>query len=513
MKAIAVLFAARLAPAAFEPLADGRDAVALAVGKARSFPDVAELVILADDRFVAAPSLGPVRVERAGSWDRRSTLDRLASLSDGYDLVYFAWADCPLLDPDLAGALRDRHLRFAAEYTFADGWPYGFAPELLAPTTAAALAYLAGEDRGRVERDLLFSVVQKDINSFDIETEISPVDLRLHRLALTADSRRNLLVLRNLAAAGLSAASDAERVLAERPELLRPLPAFYSIQVSGGCPQSCELCPYPRFSPAQGGKGVLERRDELDPAVFERLLDDIVAFSGDAVIDLSLWGEPSLHSRIRDLLVAVLRRPELSLIVETSGVGWTPDVVEFVAQAAAEAALRTNGMAPVSWIVSLDAEDPERYARYRGEGYAEARAFAERLIGLFPKDSYVQALRIKDGEDDLERFYRAWKAKTPNVIIQKHDDFCGFLPSLKATDLSPVKRFPCRHLMRDVSILIDGTVPLCREDIGRTVVWGNAFREPLADIWARGAARYAAHCVQSYPDLCGNCDEYYTYNF
>jgi spiro-SPASM protein len=513
MKAIAVLFAGRLAPAAFEPLADGRDAVTHAVSVARTFPGVVEVVLLADERFSAAPSLGPVRVERSASWDRRSVLDRLAALSDGCDLLYYAWADCPFLDPVLAAAVKDRHLRFAAEYSFADGWPYGFAPELLAPSTAAALAYLAGEDHGRVERDLLFSVVQKDINSFDIETEISPADLRLHRLSLTADSKRNLALLRDLSAAGLSAASDAERVLSARPDLLRTLPAFYSIQVSGGCPQACGLCPYPRISLERTGKGVLERRDEMDVHRFERLLDDIVAFSGDAVIDISLWGEPALHSRIRDLIEAVFRRPELSLVVETSGIGWKPGILEAVAEAAAAARARMNGMAPVSWIVSLDAEDPARYASCRGEGYAEARSTADRLISLFPKDAYVQALRVKDGEDDLERFYRSWKAKKTNVIVQKHDDFCGYLPALKATDLSPVRRFPCRHLMRDLSVLIDGTVPVCREDLGLSDVWGNAFTEPLAEIWARGAERYAAHCAGTYPGICGNCDEYYTYNF
>jgi len=132
---------------------------------------------------------------------------------------------------------------------------------------------------------------------------------------------------------------------------------------------------------------------------------------------------------------------------------------------------------------------------------------------LFPGDAYVQAVRIKDGEDDLERFYRAWKTRTPNVIVQKHDDFCGCLPVLKATDLSPVKRFPCRHLMRDLSILIDGAVPFCREDARGGESWGNAFEESLEAIWARGAARYAEHCAGRYPDLCENCDEYYTYNF
>lgn len=513
MSAIAVLFAGRLSPSALVPLSDGRDALTTAVARARAFPGVGEVALLAEEGFAAAASLGPVRVETAARWGKRSLLDRLAALSEGADLTYFAWADCPLLDPELAGAMRDRHLRYAAEYTFADGWPYGFAPELLSPTTAATLAYLAGDDEGRVERDLLFSVLQKDINSFDLETEISPTDLRMHRLTLAADSRRNLLLLRGLAAAGLAKAADAERVLAGRPDLLRPLPAFYSVQVSGGCPQECALCPYPRASRARTGKGPLERRDEMAVADFVRLLDAAAAFSGDAVIDLSLWGDCSLHSRAGELLGAALDRPELSLIVETCGVGWKDGVVEAVAAKAAAAAPRLNGQAPVSWIVSLDAEDPARYAELRGQGYAEARAFAEKLIALFPADAYVQALRVADGEDDLERFYRAWKAKTPNVIVQKHDDFCGFLPPRKATDLSPVKRFPCRHLMRDVSVLIDGTVAVCREDLGLTEVWGNAFTDSLEAIWAKGRDRYAAHCAGAYPGICGSCDEYYTYNF
>jgi len=513
MKALAVLFAGRLSPDAFEPFAGGLDAVSLAVSRARSFPDVSEVVLLADDSFVPASRLGQVRVERASAWGKRGLLDRLAVLSEGFDFVYYAWADCPLLDPALAGAIRDRHLRFAAEYSFADGWPYGLAPELLCPTTIAALAYLAGDDQGRVERDLLFSVVQKDINSFDIETEISPVDLRNHRLMLAADSRRNRLLARSLFEAGLTDAASAERVLSERAELLRPLPAFYSVQVSGGCPQECALCPYPKLSLEKTGKAAGSRRDRMEPARFEKLLDDIAAFSGDAVIDLSLWGELSLHEEAERLIRAVLDRPALSLIVETSGIGWKSGLAEAAAEAAAAAAPRANGMAPVSWIVSLDAEDPARYAELRGAGYAEARAFAERLIALFPADAYVQALRVKDGEDDLEKFYRAWKAKTPNVIVQKHDDFCGYLPVLKATDLSPVRRFPCRHLMRDISVLIDGTVPFCREGLSGSECWGNVFEEPLSSIWERGKARYAAHCGGTYPDLCENCDEYYTYNF
>jgi spiro-SPASM protein len=142
---------------------------------------------------------------------------------------------------------------------------------------------------------------------------------------------------------------------------------------------------------------------------------------------------------------------------------------------------------------------------------------AKVLTGLFPKDAYVQAVRCQGAEDDIEQFYRFWKDAGANVIIQKYDDFCGALPKKQASDLSPVVRQPCWHLMRDMNILIDGRVTRCREDLaalsGAGPVLGNAFLEPLEAIWSRGEEPYREQCSRRYTGLCAGCDEYYTFNF
>jgi spiro-SPASM protein len=449
-------------------------------------------------------------VSRPG-WTKKTLLHTLSELSAGYDLSYFAWADCPLLDPALAGRIAERHLRYAAEYSYADGWPYGLAPELLSAGTAGILAKILGDEDGPVERDCLFSVLQKDINAFDIETEISPVDLRSHRLSLAADSRRNLLLLSRLMEAGLNSAADAERIIAARPDLLRTLPAFYAIQAAGPCPQTCSFCPYPKFGGRAGG--ITKREDFLDPARFAALLDRIVEFSGDAAVDLSLWGELSLHPQKTDLIAAILERPGLSAVIETSGLGWGRAELEGLAEAASRSAPRKNRMASLSWIVSLDAADSGRYREIRGAGFAEAVECARTLTRLFPRDAYVQALRVKGAEDDIEQFYRSWKDAGANIIIQKYDDFCGALPKLQAADLSPVRRQPCWHLMRDMSVLIDGSVPVCRETSAGAEILGNAFTEDLSLLWDRGAPLYREHCDNHYQGPCAECDEYYTYNF
>jgi spiro-SPASM protein len=367
-----------------------------------------------------------------------------------------------------------------------------------------------------VGRDALFSVIQKDINAFDIETEISPVDLRCRRLNLCADSRRNLLLLRHFAdhassPSGIPDTAAVERIIAEKPEILRTLPAFYPVQVYGGCPHTCVWCPWP-----QAAGDLTQRRDYMDVPQFESLLEKIAAFSGDAVIDLSLWGELSLHPQKMDLIEMVLRRSELALIIETSGIGWKNDELERSAELAKKFASvsRNNPLPPLSWIVSLDAVDPARYKEIRGAGFAEANDCAHKLLSLFPKDAYVQAVRTAGAENEIERFYRTWKEAAGNVIIQKYDDFCVALPKRQASDLSPVQRQPCWHLMRDMPVLLDGTVPVCREQItSNGITLGNALAESLDSIWERGQRLYAEQTGAQYNALCAGCDEYYTYNF
>jgi spiro-SPASM protein len=171
--------------------------------------------------------------------------------------------------------------------------------------------------------------------------------------------------------------------------------------------------------------------------------------------------------------------------------------------------------------VSLDAAGSERYGEVRGSGFEEALRNARTLCSLFPKDAYVQAVRLQGAEDDIETFYRSWKDQGANIIIQKYDDFCGFLPKKQAADLSPVRRHPCWRLMRDMYIFIDGRVPQCREDLSAVSgkdapgsgILGNVFDEPLETIWSRGGELYREQCSGHYNGICGECDEYYTFNF
>ncbi|HVP17976.1 MAG TPA: spiro-SPASM protein, partial [Spirochaetia bacterium] len=439
------------------------------------------------------------RVIARSSWSIADLTAELEKASQGFEDLFYFFADSPFLDLSIAQRMHANHRKYWADYSFADGFPLGLAPEILRRETASRLRVMASSDAAAPDRETLFTVIKRDINSFDIETELAPTDLRLLRVSLFANTERNFLLLARIVEKGGREAESICRVVQTEPGILRTLPAFFPIQVVERCPYACSYCPYPVF-----GGDVASRGGEMEPERFSHLAEKIAAFSGDAVIDISLWGEPSLHPRIFELISSVLGRQDLSLVIETSGVGWNPDVFARVRDAFAK---------PPTWIVSLDASTEEMYRRLRGAGFAQAVKTAETLLAAFPRTTWVQAVRMKDNEDDLEIFYKTWRTKTENVIIQKYDSFSALLPDRKVADLSPVRRFPCWHLKRDMAILIDGTVPLCREDVRIEHRLGNAFEDDLAVIWDRGEEPYRQHVLAKYPRICVGCDEYYTYNF
>ncbi len=503
MTAIAIIDCTGIRELALSPLAGGPSALERVLSAVRSLKEVESAVLVSDRDIPQAPS--PVlRVDGAGAGAFLRAVERmLGEAEDRPNVLLRVRGDAPLFDPVLASRMLADCRRYRAEYYFADGYPVGTAPEILNPRILPALIALAEEKDEPLGEEGFFAVLQKDINSFDLETEISRLDLREYRLSLTCDTRRNRRVCERLLELGARSAEDILNIVPGNLDILRTLPAFVSVQISGGCPQACSYCPYPLF-----GGDILGRGDFMAQDSYARLMDGAAEYCGDAVIDLSLWGEPSRHPDFPALVKSTLRHPGLSLIVETCGIGWKDEVLE-------KAASLADGR--MDWIVSLDAADEEAYSKLRGPGYREAVSRAECLMRLFPGRVHVQAVRMLENEAGLEDFYRGWKARTENVIIQKYDSFCGELPPRAVADLSPLERRPCWHLARDMNVLLDGSVPLCREcwTLERpsgAVFLGNVFREGFGPVWEKGAPWFRRHIEGDYPAICERCDEYHTFN-
>jgi spiro-SPASM protein len=409
--------------------------------------------------------------------------------------IIYLWSDTPFLDFSLTEELLEQHHKYLSQYTFSDGWPVGLTPEIVENGVMEKLEFIGKADNSPIERDSLFKLIQKDINAFDLETLISPVDFRLLRLVLAADSKRNFLLLDNLDKKGLTNGASLAKGLLENQKLLRTLPAFYQFQITGKRSQKPSYLPVPDFA---------DRDELLSFESFQILVDKISDFSVDGVISLSYWGEPAAHPRIIDFMTYVLDKTDFRLLIETSGLGWKQDELLPLIQTKGER---------IDWIVELDALDGPLYEKLRGEGQDQVLLFIDFLGKVSPKNLYVQTTRLIENEDYLESLYQLWKEKPGQLIIKKYDHFCGALPQRKVTELSPWERNPCWHIKRDMVVLLDGTVPVCQEKLDRKEILGNLLTENIEIVWDRGFDLYSAHLKGEYPPCCAGCDEYYTYNF
>ena len=461
-------------------------------------------------------------------WFVKDVLALAAENCVGDGNAVFAFSDCPFYDEALTKDLLKMHEEYAAEYTFADGYPFGFVPEVLAYGTVRILKALAeaekeaekeadAADSKAVEkpfnRESIFSLIKSDINSFEVETLLSPEDFRLYRLDFSVSTKRGKLCCEKLESIkkasdeNLSVLELCKKAVAD-PEIFHTVPAFYNIQIAAESAGKCIYTPYPFHFHSENKEVSYKNMKFSDYSV---LLKKIADFSGEAVISFSLWGEALLHPEFNSFIEETLKYPGISVLIETSGIGITEDLCRKWQALAENAAPRLNPYPALMWIVELDAVTQETYSAIHPDSTVsleEASAAEGLLRKYFPNSVWAQFIRINQNENELEEFFLSHD----NRLIQKYDDFAGILPPFKPTDLSPAVRNPCWHLMRDFCILADGSVPLCREYLNQTII-GNVFSDEIEEIWKKSLPCLSDHLKGEYCGKCKACDEYYTFNF
>jgi spiro-SPASM protein len=526
MKTAVILFAASDSHYMFEKAFGGRSAYEYALTWASTVPCNTGIFVFAvpsnsilckDEAQNAGVS---VVIKASNNWTLTSLLDGIASVTaeTGADAAVYTFADCPFLDKALTAEIVSTHEKYSAEYTFADGYPYGFTPELLDKGSALILAELSRTTQQKlggaaVKRNSISMLLKTDINSFEIETVLAPRDWRLYRFEFECGTKAGFTACRALYTSFSTGNMDPEKLsetAASLETVLKTVPGFYNVQIESRCSGTCTYCPYPdEFEKKYGFKPSSDNSCRMSLAKFKLLVAQMAELSVKAVVSLSAWGEPLLHPDFIDFVKVVTEQEGLSVMVETDGMLVTEELCRTVKEIAGT---------KIIWIISLDAATEEMYRKMRGGNATLSQAVASIpvLERYFPGNVYPQLVRTDINENELEKFYRYWKDdKSPSggrLIIQKYDSFGGLLPDCKPADLSPLERNPCWHIRRDMTVLSDGSVPVCREYMFNNIV-GNVFTEELASVWERMTQYVLKDMNGQYDEKCRKCDEYYTFNF
>ncbi len=518
MKSFSVLCAFNVSDYAFKQNGAGITPFLKVCKDVEAFPYCKKIIVLVSndtEQYIRSALQGPglsienyeiVLINNFTAHEIFSEAAAFAEKADGFEHVFFLYADLPCIDLALTEKLFENHIEYRAEYSFTDGYPDGFAPEILAAGLCKILSKLSENETSFAERNFIFETVKKEINNYDIETLTAPVDLRHLRLRFAADTKRNALLCEKFA--DINSENYAE-VISQKSEELFTLPAYYSIELSN------QYALPSIYKPA-----LIQEKKIMQKENAFLLIEKIAEYSDDAVISLSVLGEPSLYPCITEIIEKILSYPKLSVLIETSGLHWTNPVIEKIKTIINNSPARKNSALPIYWIICIDAVSSQMYAKVHSIPEDDANiklkqavTFADTLNKTFTNSVWTQIVRMNENEIEVEPFYRFWKDLKVNVIIQKFDTFCKILDDKRVADLSPFERNPCWHIKRDMYILTDGRVPLCREDIYCKHILGNAFTDNLDIIRKNAFKFYKQHLTCEYSALCGDCDEYYTFNF
>ena len=113
---------------------------------------------------------------------------------------------------------------------------------------------------------------------------------------------------------------------------------------------------------------------------------------------------------------------------------------------------------------------------------------------------------------EMEPWYDYWLRQVGHAVVVGPSTYNDRLVNVGVADMAPPKRRPCARLASRLTILSDGTVVSCEQDVTAQQPMGRLGERPLTDIWRdRFASLRACHAAGRWAEqpLCGGCGEWH----
>jgi radical SAM protein with 4Fe4S-binding SPASM domain len=290
-------------------------------------------------------------------------------------------------------------------------------------------------------------------------------------------------------------------------------PINMHVELTSYCNIKCKICPT--------GTGVLKRKPTvLDPAIFERLMDEV----GPYLLTMSLWGwgEPLLHPHLSDILRLAQNRG-ITTFVSTNGLNLDdPTVLQALID-----------YPPTYLIVAIDGLTDETNSLYRvGARIAPALEGVRRLAQM--KRDKGQKYPILHHRYIVMKHNEHEVPQIKQFAISNHFDMCtirtlsiidtqdeknhkALLPTdkkLRAYEYKNNMRvrrgdFVCEKAFTFPSLFADGTLVDCDQDFNALHSYGNlSGGQSFADIWWSDRAAKIRKIIRDDMDsfsYCKNC--------
>jgi len=92
-------------------------------------------------------------------------------------------------------------------------------------------------------------------------------------------------------------------------------------------------------------------------------------------------------------------------------------------------------------------------------------------------------VKLEQNLAEMESWYDQWLRVIGSANIIGPSDCAGQIPFAGVADMSPPRRTPCARLGNRMTILSDGSIVACEQDVMGKMLMGNAATDRLSDVW------------------------------
>jgi radical SAM protein with 4Fe4S-binding SPASM domain len=219
-------------------------------------------------------------------------------------------------------------------------------------------------------------------------------------------------------------------------------------------------------------------------------------------------GDPLLCPDVFTIIDAAKLEGRVSVHVETDLNDVSPEQISRLAAS------------PVDIIsVHLPAMSQMTYAKVMGcDGFARVLENIRRLLA--ERQSRQSRLPIvvpvftkcRENFAEMEAWYDHWIRTLGSAVIRGPSDYCGQIPDVAIADMAASGRRPCARIASRLTILSDGRVVSCEQDVTGIKAMGQIGEDSLRDIWQRQFESLRREHRQgnwTANSLCGKCREWH----
>ncbi len=248
-------------------------------------------------------------------------------------------------------------------------------------------------------------------------------------------------------------------------------------------------------------------RPDLTPMQAAGLFDELSAVD-DLRLTLAGVGDPMLHGQFMGIVAAAREVGIEAIHVETDLLELSAGSIEQLAGSAIDVISVHLPAANVRTYQNVMNHDGLNLAmnnlRRLADEIARRNSGTPLIVPIFTK--------CNQNLQEMEACYDHWLRTLGHCVIAGPSDYCQLIPSAEVADMAPARRTACKRLESRMTILSDGTVVACEQDVTALQPLGKIQDMPIKDIWQKQLAPVReAHALRQWDMLetCRRCRQWH----